>query len=457
MKRLIAVGIWAILPVFIGGVTDAQEGTGYRDFLKLGTAQGYGGEDWLRYERSQIKHQIKQGIPPNLQPAFAGDAYTLPPNAFRIGLSGRFARIGGDDFYDDNEVEPIDLTDRVVTRQFGDLDFLYGFDLNRRFLHSFTLRVNIPVLGSRVGGQAYPEGFKPGMTVLGDGATQDVGDIGIFLKKKLQDQANFPVGVALMGGFTIPMGSNARKFANDGKGVQVRMPDMSCMFPGRDFTTSPLTSADFAPMLGMAMPAMPCGMKVGQFPFPLSPDNVFDRFSPDGRLPALMQPGLGAVSYTAGLFFTRQFLQGDWGPLDSVLGRSAAHLGATHQFVSKHDGIDPGDTTTFFASFVKPLFKDYLSLDTTFLGKRQETDHYDGQIIHPFPTPGVCGGGPCVTFRRIDRPPFQGGISGYIAPSLIFSPDPQIRLTATGMFRVKTPELGPAPAFISRLAMEVTF
>lgn len=457
MRRVLLAGVLLALPAMRGEAQSPGAEGSYRDFLKLGTERGYGGADWARYERSQIKHQIKQAIPPNLQPAFAGDAYTLPPGAFRIGLSGRFARIGGDDFYDDNEVEPIDLTDRTVKRQFGDLDLLYGFDLNRRFLHSFTLRVNIPVLGGHVGGQAYPEGFKPGMTVLGDGAAQDLGDIGVFLKKKLQDQANFPVGVAMMGGVTLPTGSNARRFANEGKGVQVRMPDMSCMFPGRDFTTNPLTSADFAPMLGMPMPAMPCGANVGQFPFPLSPDNVFDRFSADGRLPALMQPGLGSVSYVAGLFFTRQFLQGDWGPLDSVLGRSAAHLGATHQFVSKTDGIDPGDTTTFFLSFVKPLFRDYLALDTTFLGKRQETDHYDGQIIHPFPAPGVCGGGPCVVFRRIDRPPFQGGLSGYLAPSLVFSPDPQVRLTATGMFRVKTPELGPAPAFISRLAMEVTF
>lgn len=424
------------------------------DWLKLGTPGGYGSEDWTRYERSQLKHQIKQLIPPNLQPAFTGDAYALPPNAWRISFSDRRARIGGGDFSDDNGVEPIDLSDRVVRRDFQDLDLFYGFDLDRRFLHSFTARVNLPILNSQVRGRAYPEGFKPGMTVLGDGGTQDIGDLGLFLKKKLQDQGNWPIGIAAAGALFLPTGSNARKFANEGQGVQVRMPDMSCMFPGRDFTTSPLTSKDFAPMLDMTMPAMPCGMKFGQFPFPLSPDNVFDRFSPDGRLPAMLQPGTGGLSYLAGLFFTRQFLPGDWGPFEPAFGRSALHLGATHKFVTEHDGIDPGDTTTFFASFVKPVFRDYLSLDLSFVGTRQETDHYDGTIIHPFPVPGDPTK---VIFKRIERPPFAGGLSGFLAPSLIFSPDPQLRLTVSALVRVKKPELGPAPETAARVGVELTF
>lgn len=455
MKQFALAGIAALLTTSPGALTLARpaETPSYRDYLKLGTPDGYGGEDWLRYERSQIKHQIKQAIPPNLQPAFTGDGYTLPPGAFRVGISGRFARVNGDDFYDKNGVDPIDMTDRVVKRQFTDLDILYGFDLNRRFLHSFTLRVNAPFIDSQVGGRAYPLGFGPQsvgsaqqMTVLADGATRDLGDIGIFLKKKIEDQADFPVGVAVMAGLTLPTGSSSRKFANDGHGVTAIMPIPAPML-GIIGGGRALNVNDFP--LNMPMPVMGPEM---QIPFPLSADNVFNRFSDDGRLPAALQPGLGAVSYTAGLFFTRQFLPGDWGPLNPVLGRSAAHMGATHQFVSKHDGVDPGDTTTFFFSFVKPLFKDYLSLDATFLGRRQETDHYDGQIVHPFPAgPGM------VVFRRIDRPPFQGGITEYLAPSLIFSPDPQIRLTATEMFRVKSPELGPAPATMTRLAMEVTF
>lgn len=448
---VIAGGILAAMG--IAGRASAAASTRYDDYLRLGTPEGYGGENWVRFERAQIKEQIKQAIPPNLQPAFAGDAYTLPPNAFRIGFSDRFARIGGNDFYDQNGVEPVDLSDRVVKRNFQDLDLLYGFDLDRDFLHSFTLRVNVPFLSSQLGGKAYPNGFGPRdvgpaqqMTILGDASTQDIGDIGIFLKKKILDQANFPIGIAVMGGLTLPTGSSSRKFADDGRGVTAIMP-LPAMMLSAIGTGRTLNVNDFP--LNMPMPVMGTQM---QIPFPLSADNVFNRFSDDGRLPATLQPGLGSVSYMAGLFFTRQFLEGDWGPLDPFLGRGAAHLGATHQFVSKHDGISPGDTTTFFASFVKPIFKDYLSLDATFLGKRQETDHYDGQIVHPFPAgPGM------VVFRKIDRPPFAGGITGYMAPSLIFSPDPQIRLTLSGLFRVKTPELGPAPAFISRAAMEVTF
>lgn len=448
----IAAGLIAALGT--AGQASTAASTRYDDYLRLGTKEGAGGENWARFERSRIKDQIQQLIPPNLQPAFTGDAYTLPPNAFRVGISDRRARAGGDDFYDKNEVEPFDFSDRVVKRNLQDLDLFYGFDLDRRFLHSFTLRVNVPFLNSQVSGKAYPEGFKPGMTALADGGTQDVGDIGLFLKKKIQDQGNFPIGVAMMGGVSLPTGSNRRKFANDGRGVQVIMPSMMDMNGD-----GKLTSADFPlnmPITLPGFPGSPLGPGMTQIPYPLSSDNVFDRFSRDGRLPAMLQPGLGAVSYTAGLFFTRQFLEGDWGPLDPVLGRGAAHMGATHKFVSEHDGVDPGDTTTFWFSFVKPLFKDYLSLDTTFLGTRQETDHYSGKIIHPFPTTDMAGN-PAVIFREIDRPPFAGGISGYIAPSLIFSPDPQLRLTASGLFRVKTPELGPAPAFISRLAMEVTF
>lgn len=448
-KSLVLTAALSLAPVF-----SAAE-PGPVDFVRLGTASGPGGERWTRYERSQIKHQIKQLIPPNLQPAFTGDAYTLPPGAFRIGFSNRDARIGGDDFRDVNGVDPIDMSDRVVKRNFKDLDVLYGFDLDRRFLHSFTLRVNVPLLDSQVGGRAYPLGFGPRdigpsqqMTVFGDGSTRDVGDIGVFLKKKIQDQGNFPVGIAMMGGFTLPTGSSSRKFANEGRGVRARMPlpaMMEGMLAMRDLNVN-----DFLPMLDMPMPVMGNQRTIA---FPLSADNVFDRFSPDGRLPALLQPGLGAMSYSAGLFFTRQFLPGDAGPLGAVLGRSAVHSGAVHRFVFEHDGIDPGDTTDFFLSFVKPLYRDYLALDATFLGKRQETDHYDGQIIHPFPgpTPGT------VVFRRIDRPPFAGGLSGFIAPSLVFSPDPQIRLTTSALFRVKRPELGPAPAFVSRVAMEVTF
>jgi len=78
-----------------------------------------------------------------------------------------------------------------------------------------------------------------------------------------------------------------------------------------------------------------------------------------------------------GAFFTRQFEP------NSFLGRGAVHFGVTHKFVSKHDGVDFGDTTTYFASFVKPIYEDFLALDLTFVGFDHEDDHYDGKIPEP--------------------------------------------------------------------------
>lgn len=243
---------------------------------------------------------------------------------------------------------------------------------------------------------------------------------------------------------------------------------MSGLFPGRNLLTNPLTSKDLP--RNMPIPVSLLGPPA-TMPFPASPDNVFDRFSPDGRLPALLQPGLGDFSFTVGLFLTRQFVPGDFlidfeeslpqafRDLGRWPGRSAFHLGAIHQFTQKADGIDPGDLTTFFASFVKPIYKDYLALDLTFVGFRRQEDKYSGTIVQPFPTTVDLGKGPepAIVFREVQRPPFQRGITGYFAPSLIFSPDPQIRLTLSTLFRVKQPDLGPAPEFIFRAGLEVTF
>jgi hypothetical protein len=199
---------------------------------------------------------------------------------------------------------------------------------------------------------------------------------------------------------------------------------------------------------------------VGDFPFN---NGIFGRFAADGRLPSTLQPGTGTTSFLLGAFLTRQFEPG------SFLGRGAAHFGITHRFVSKYDGVDAGDTTTYFASFVKPLYGDTLALDLTFVGFDHEDDHYDGKI----PEPGIhtCDGadvansvGGCANvgdeafvFDVVDRPSFSGGFTGMLAPSLIFSPDPQLRMTLSGLFRVIDPDLGPAPPWVLRLGLEYTF
>jgi len=60
-------------------------------------------------------------------------------------------------------------------------------------------------------------------------------------------------------------------------------------------------------------------------------------------------------------------------------------------------------------------------------------------------------------FEVHDRPAFSGGFTGYFAPSLIFSPDPQFRVTLSTLLRVIDPDLGPAPETIYRINMDYTF
>lgn len=436
------------------------------EFLRLGTEKGIGGKDWMKFERQQIKFQIEQFIPPLLQSAFTGDAFVLPPNALRVGFSTRFAHINGDDFFKDGEEDTAVFGNFDVDRTFMDFDLLYGFDLGVKYLHSFTLRVNIPVIHSDLNGSIHPNGISM-IDIVNEGSTFDIGDVSVLLKKKIVDQAVFPVGVALVGGVSFPTGSNDEKFTNNGR-VQVRMPDMSGLFPGRNLLTNPITSNDLP--LNMPIPLSMLG-PTATIPYPASPNNVFNRFSDDGRLPPVLQPGLGDFSYSVGLFITRQFVPGDFlvnfedalpqafRDLERWPGRSAFHIGALHQFTQEEDGIDPGDQTTFFASFVKPVYKDYAALDLSFVGFRKEADEFRGTIVQPFSTTADFGAGPepAIVFREIPRPPFAKGISGFLAPSLIISPDPQIRFTISTLFRVKEPELGPAPEFIFRVGLEVTF
>jgi hypothetical protein len=72
---------------------------------------------------------------------------------------------------------------------------------------------------------------------------------------------------------------------------------------------------------------------------------------------------------------------------------------------------------------------------------------------------GGCGltGDQAFVFELGDRPSFSGGFTGMVAPSLIFSPDPQIRLTLSALIRVIEPDLGPAPPWVIRVGIDVTF
>lgn len=411
----------------------------------------------MRFDRNQIKNQIQHFIPPLLQPAFVGHAFVLPPHAFRVSLSARFAGIDGSDFFRAGEPNLAVFDNFSVGRTFVDLDLFYGFDLNRKNLHAFTLRINIPYRESRTDGFIHPNGVAF-IDLLSSGSVREIGDIGIFLKKRVTDQGNFPVGLAVAGAVFLPTGTNEARFGNhgyiqarrpdpDGDGVQVSFDQVIAQMGGpENFFDGgfrvPAEVLENAPTI--------------LTPFPFN-GGVFGRFSADGRFPAVLQPGTGSVSYLLGGFLTRQFEPGDFASFGRIPGRSALHMGLLHRFNQEADGIDPGDVTTFFASFVKPVYKDFLALDMTLVGFHNQADHYAGKMPEPEIVTDESTGQRFFEFALVDRPSFREGTSAYLSPSLVYSPDPQIRFTASGLFRIASPSLGPAPGFVLRLGASVTY
>jgi len=451
------------------------------DYLTLGTSQSEEGNNFFISDRKKIGAQISSFIVPLLAPAITQHAYVLPPNKWRIDFSQRHAAIRGNDFFKDGDPNLDTFQDFKVDRQLTDLDLFYGFDLNRKYLHSFTVRLNIPYRNVSTDGQIHPNG-QPFIGLEAAGSDAHIGDIGLFLKKKVLDQANSGFGLAVVGAVFLPTGSNEATFGSNGRisasrpqppnltaaqgfdaVQQARGDSPACFF--RNFNidnpqlcTEPAFSAPAAGVSSFA-PGGPNENNafVGDFPFN---NGVFGRFSGDGRLPAILQSGTGSVSYLVGAFLTRQF------ETNSLIGRGAFHTGFSHKFVQEKDGIDPGDLTTYFASFVKPIYKDYLSLDMSLIAFDKEEDSYAGSI----PEPEIHGcvaedigvvnhcntvGDDAFIFELHERPSFSGGLTVNFAPSIIFSPSPNVRLTASLIKRIKKPDLGPAPSSIFRVGISV--
>jgi hypothetical protein len=370
---------------------------------------GAGDERFETLERGLIKDQVKSFIPPLLVPAVGGHAFVLPPGLFQTAIGFKFANVSGDDFFKNGEVNPVDA-DKGTDRRFMNFTLRYGFDLDEKFLHSFTVVLNVPYLSSvSTGDVIFPNqpgggGSLPGRYVVNNGGTAEgIGDISLFVKKKLLDQGNYPIGLAVAGGVYFPTGSNSEKAGDNGR----------ITVDGPTFTSNP----------------------------------TFKRFSDDGRFPTVLQPGTGTFSYQAGIFLTRQFLPGDMPSFlaGTPFDRAAIHMGAVHRFNSKADGIDPGDRSTFFFSAVLPMYKDYISLQATSLTFYQQEDSYDGTFRFPG-TPAA-----------VPRPSFSKGWTTLVGPSLIFSPDPLVRMTATALFRVQNPELGPAPDWVINFGASFAF
>ena len=445
-------------------------------------------QDFQRIDRNQIKNQIISFIPPLLASAVTQHAYTLPPSAFSLSLTNRFISLEGDDFFMNGDPNKAVFNDFKVDRHLMDLDVFYGFDLNRKYLHSFTLRINVPYLNTQTNGAVHPNG-QQFISLENAGSSQEVGDIGLFLKKKLLDQGNSPIGLAVVGAVFLPTGANDETFGSNGR-ISAKRPqppnltaaqgfdavqksnvengtwgDGRCFFTNfnKDNRTLCNDNPAFSAPSGVQS-FSPGGANfdnafVGDFPFN---NGIFGRFSSDGRLPTTLQPGTGDYSYLLGIFLTRQF------DFSSPVGRSALHLGLTHRFVSEEDGINFGDTSTIFATYVKPIYKDYIALDLTFVGFDHEDDSYSGKIPEPeihtceSSDMGVIAnctvvGDEAFIFELHDRPSFSGGFTGLLAPSIIFSPDPQLRITLSSLFRVIDPDLGPAPDEVTRISTSYTF
>lgn len=133
--------------------------------------------------------------------------------------------------------------------------------------------------------------------------------------------------------------------------------------------------------------------------------------------------------------------------------RSAFHAGVLLRFLNAGDHVDPGDEVRFFASWVKPIFREKVSLDLTVNGMNKDKDTYAGTFTHPVPNPDGTLKGMATT----PRPSFQGGTVLFFSPSLIWSIDPQVRVTATASFRVNEPDLGPWPGTILQFGISYTF
>lgn len=367
----------------------ANEDTGEDEFLQLGTKEGIGGRDWQDFERMRLKDQILTFIPPLYQPAFLGHAYVLPPRTFRVTTSMSFLNVDSDDFFKNGSEDFVHENHKVRNRTVA-LDLFYGLD------HNMTLRLHVPYVTTSSEGSVHPNGV-PFLDAFVEGDARDFGDISLFLKKKWLDQGNYPVGFATVAGILFPTGANDKKF---------------------DFPVMVMNNMANPPML-----------------VPAGGTGVFGRFSDDGRLPASLQPGTGGFGVHFGAFATRQFARFP----------SALHAGFLGTLLEGDDGVKPGNRLKFFTTYVKPVYKDYLSLEFGINGMWKEDDEYSGLFMPPG------------AMAPVPRPSFQGGTVVFASPSIIFNPTPQIRFHISGSFRLNEPDLGPWPSQIIQAGASMTF
>ena len=394
MKKIALIASFWMWSISVAFATETFEAK----FLNLGVD-----EDFTKLERGLIKEQVKNFIPPLLVPAIGGHAYVLPPGLFNFSTSFKFVNVDEDDWAGD----PDNIhRENQVQRRFLTSSLKYGFDLNKKYFHSFTAVVNLTYESSvNRGPVRLPDVGNNAKSVYNTGTSEGLQDLNIMIKKKIWDQGNKPIGWAVAAGVYLPTGNSSMKAGDNG------------IISVKDETTGTVTKP------------------------------TFKRFTDTGELPAGRQLGFGDFSYKIASFWTRQFLPGDMPSFleGTKFDRMAVHWGMAYRFNPEHEGVDPGDTATFFGSMVVPVYKDYLSAQVSTINKWQENDSYDGD----FKFPNKSAAAP--------RPDFRGGWLNLIGPSLIYSPDPLVRFTATYLHRVKAPSLGPSPSYVVNLGAAITF
>ena len=193
--------------------SDYLQGKKFEDrFLNLGVSKSF-----EVLERDLIKVQVKNFIPPLLVPAIGNHAFVLPPGLFQVATSFKFINVTGDDWAKKGE---IDRTHRAndIQRRFLTTSMRYGFDLDRKFLHSFTAVLNITYESSVSRGPVKLEDDGNGAKdVFNGGTSEGLQDLNLMIKKKIWDQGNKPIGWAVAAGVYFPTGSTNKRVGDDGQ------------------------------------------------------------------------------------------------------------------------------------------------------------------------------------------------------------------------------------------------
>lgn len=354
------------------------------------------------------------GIPPLYEPHTPLHGYTLPPGAFRLGVTLTKGHnptdFGSDDFYslffDQVEVNFVNLN----------LDLFYGFEALG--LNDLTLRINVPFKSQRTSGTGHPFRIDP-MIMTMEASGSGLGDVSATIKKKWFDQGNSFMNLATMLGVIFPTAEDNQLF-NASQTVTMTTPMGTMMMPVNGTR--------------MGDPAI----------------DVFGRTPGDLLQPRSAQPGNGSWGLRVGFGATHQF------------ARSAFHVGAIYDLLADNDGITPGNELRYAASLVIPPFSsDHFTLDLTVKGFRKGNESFPGTIMHPERDPAT--GMPMMDATGAmqmfvtPRPSFNHGNIIFASPSLIFVPSPNVRLYANPSIRIREPEQGPSPAWTVTVGQSVTF